>query len=105
MAKFHIKTGDTVVVIAGSHKGEQGKIVRMIPKQHRAIVEGVNLVTKHIKPSATSPQGGLQKVEAPLHISNLMLLDSKGVATRTGIRFEANGVKVRVAKKTGKVIK
>ncbi len=94
-----------MVVIAGSHKGEQGKIVRMIPKQHRAIVEGVNLVTKHIKPSATSPQGGLQKVEAPLHISNLMLLDSKGVATRTGIRFEANRVKVRVAKKTGEVIK
>ena len=93
------------MVIAGSHKGEQGKIVRMIPKQHRAIVEGVNLVTKHIKPSATSPQGGLQKVEAPLHISNLMLLDSKGVATRTGIRFEANRVKVRVAKKTGEVIK
>ena len=105
MAKFHIKTGDTVVVIAGAHKGEQGKIVRMIPKQHRAIVEGVNLVTKHLKPSATSPQGGLEKVEAPLHVSNLMLLDSNGVATRTGIRTEANGVKVRVAKKTGEVIK
>ena len=91
MAKFHIKTGDTVVVIAGAHKGEQGKIVRMIPKQHRAIVEGVNLVTKHLKPSATSPQGGLEKVEAPLHVSNLMLLDSKGVATRTGIRTEEIG--------------
>jgi large subunit ribosomal protein L24 len=105
MAKFHIKTGDTVVVIAGAHKGEQGKIVRMIPKQHRAIVEGVNLVTKHLKPSATNPQGGLEKVEAPLHVSNLMLLDSRGTATRTGIRVEANGVKVRVAKKTGEVIK
>jgi ribosomal protein L24 len=63
MAKFHIKTGDTVVVIAGSHKGEQGKIVRMIPKQHRAIVEGVNLVTKHIKPSATSPRVGFRKLK------------------------------------------
>ncbi len=93
------------MVIAGAHKGEQGKIVRMIPKQHRAIVEGVNLVTKHLKPSATNPQGGLEKVEAPLHVSNLMLLDSKGTATRTGSRVEANGVKVRVAKKTGEVIK
>lgn len=105
MAKFHIKTGDTVVVIAGAHKGGKGKVVRMIPKQHRAIVEGVNLVTKHIKPSATNPQGGLEKVEAPLHVSNLMLLDAKGNATRTGIRVEANGAKVRVAKKTGEVIK
>ena len=105
MAKFHIKTGDTVVVIAGAHKGEKGKIVRMIPKQHRAIVEGVNLVTKHLKPSATSPQGGLEKIEAPLHVSHLMLLDAKGNATRTGIRVEANGAKVRVAKKTGEVIK
>ncbi len=105
MAKFHIKTGDTVVVIAGAHKGAQGKIVRMIPKQHRAIVEGVNLVTRHLKPSATNPQGGLEEVEAPLHVSNLMLLDGKGNATRTGIRVEANGSKVRVAKKTGEVIK
>ncbi len=93
------------MVIAGAHKGEQGKIVRMIPKQHRAIVEGVNLVTKHLKPSAINPQGGLEKVEAPLHVSNLMLLDSKGTATRTGVRIESNGVKVRVAKKTGEVIK
>ncbi len=93
------------MVIAGAHKGEQGKIVRMIPKQHRAIVEGVNLVTKHLKPSATNPQGGLEKVEAPLHVSNLMLLDSKGTATRTGLRVEPNGTKVRVAKKTGEVIK
>jgi large subunit ribosomal protein L24 len=77
----------------------------MIPKQHRAIVEGVNLVTKHLKPSAINPQGGLEKVEAPLHVSNLMLLDSKGTATRTGVRIESNGVKVRVAKKTGEVIK
>ena len=93
------------MVIAGAHKGEQGKIVRMIPKQHRAIVEGVNLVTKHLKPSAINPQGGLEKVEAPLHVSNLMLLDSKGTASRTGVRIESNGVKVRVAKKTGEVIK
>ena len=93
------------MVIAGAHKGEQGKIVRMIPKQHRAIVEGVNLVTKHLKPSAINPQGGLEKVEAPLHVSNLMLLDSKGTATRTGVRIESNGVKVRVAKKTGEVSK
>lgn len=61
MAKFHIKTGDTVMVIAGTSKGQQGRVVRMIPKQHRAVVEGVNMITKHLKPSASNPQGGIEK--------------------------------------------
>ena len=88
MAKFHIKTGDTVMVIAGQSKGQTGRIIRMIPKQHRAVVEGVNLVTKHQKPTASNPQGGLSQMEAPLHVSNLMLIDPKtGTPTRVGMKI------------------
>jgi large subunit ribosomal protein L24 len=106
MAKFHIKTGDTVMVIAGQSKGQTGRIIRMIPKQHRAVVEGVNLVTKHQKPTASSPQGGLSQMEAPLHVSNLMLIDPKtGTPTRVGMKITDKGQKVRVAKKSGETIK
>ena len=86
MAKFHIKTGDTVMVIAGTAKGQSGRVIRMIPKQHRAVIEGLNLVTKHQKPSATSPQGGIVKMEAPIHLSNLMLMIGDQ-ATRTRCKF------------------
>jgi large subunit ribosomal protein L24 len=106
MAKFHIKTGDTVMVIAGQSKGQTGRIIRMIPKQHRAVVEGVNMVTKHKKPTASSPQGGLSQMEAPLHVSNLMLIDPKtGTPTRVGMKINDKGQKVRVAKKSGETIK
>ena len=106
MAKFHIKTGDTVMVIAGQSKGQTGRIIRMIPKQHRAVVEGVNMVTKHQKPTASSPQGGLSQMEAPLHVSNLMLIDPKrGTPTRVGMKINDKGQKVRVAKKSGETIK
>lgn len=106
MAKFHIKTGDTVMVIAGQSKGQTGRIIRMIPKQHRAVVEGVNLVTKHQKPTASNPQGGLSQMEAPLHVSNLMLIDPKtGTPTRVGMKINDKGQKVRVAKKSGETIK
>ncbi|MBT3364182.1 MAG: 50S ribosomal protein L24 [Schleiferiaceae bacterium] len=103
MAKFHIKTGDTVMVIAGTAKGQSGRVIRMIPKQHRAVIEGLNLVTKHQKPSATSPQGGIVKMEAPIHLSNLMLMIGDQ-ATRVGRRIE-DGKVVRYAKKTGDIIK
>ena len=103
MAKFHIKTGDTVMVIAGTAKGQSGRVIRMIPKQHRAVIEGLNLVTKHQKPSATSPQGGIVKMEAPIHLSNLMLMIGDQ-ATRVGCRIE-DGQVVRYAKTTGDIIK
>ena len=91
------------MVIAGTAKGQSGRVFRMIPKQHRAVIEGLNLVTKHQKPSATSPQGGIVKMEAPIHLSNLMLMIGDQ-ATRVGRRIE-DGKVVRYAKKTGDIIK
>ena len=106
MAKFHIKKGDNVQIIAGNAKGQTGRVIRMIPKQNRAVVEGVNMVSKHQKPSASNPQGGIVKMEAPIHISNLMLVDPKdNVATRIGRKQDENGKLVRYAKKSGEVIK
>ncbi|MDG1503095.1 MAG: 50S ribosomal protein L24 [Flavicella sp.] len=102
MAKLKIKTGDTVKVIAGDQKGKEGKVVRVFIEKNRAIVEGVNLVSKHTKPSAQSPQGGIVKKEASLDVSNLMLLEG-GVATRVGYKLE-DGKKVRFSKKSDKAI-
>ena len=104
MTKLKIKTGDTVKVIAGDHKGEEGKVVKVFIDKNRAIVEGVNMISKHTKPSAENPQGGIQKKEAPIHISNLSLIDPKsGEATRVGYRME-DGKKVRFTKKSNQVI-
>lgn len=106
MIKLHIKSGDTVQVIAGESKGETGKVLRVYPDKNRAVVEGVNVVTKHQKPSASNPQGGLLKEEAPIHISNLMVVDPKsGEATRVGRRVNEEGKIERFAKKSGEVIK
>ncbi|MCF6212714.1 MAG: 50S ribosomal protein L24 [Flavobacteriaceae bacterium] len=102
MTKLKIKSGDTVRVIAGEQKGKEGKIVTIFRDKNRAIVEGVNMVSKHTKPSAQSPQGGIVKKEASLHISNLMLV-VKGEATRVGYKFEGDK-KVRFSKKSGEVI-
>jgi large subunit ribosomal protein L24 len=102
MIKLKIKTGDTVKVIAGEHKGEEGKIVKVIIEKKRAIVEGVNMVSKHTKPSAENPQGGIVKKEATIHISNLMLLEN-GVTTRVGYRMDGDN-KVRFSKKSKEVI-
>lgn len=103
--KLHVRSGDTVKVIAGDDKGKSGKILSVDLEKRRAIVEGLNLVTKHVKPSASSPQGGIQKKEAPIHISNLMLVDPKtGEATRIGRKKNENGKLVRYSKKTGEVI-
>ena len=103
MIKLKIKTGDTVRVIAGDHKGSEGKVVKILREKNKAIVEGVNMVSKHVKPSAQNPQGGIEKKEAPLHISNLSLLNSKGEATRVGYKVEGDK-KVRFAKKSNEVI-
>ena len=102
MAKIKIKSGDTVRVIAGDQKDKEGKIVKIFLDKNRAIVEGVNLVSKHTKPSAKNPQGGIEKQEASLHISNLMLVEN-GETTRVGYRVE-DGKKVRFSKKSDKAI-
>ena len=102
MTKLKIKTGDTVKVIAGDHKGEEGKVVRVFIDKNRAIVEGVNMISKHTKPSAENPQGGIVKKEAPLHISNLMLVKN-GEASRVGYRMEGDK-KVRFSKKSNEVL-
>lgn len=99
MAKFHIKKGDTVMIIAGESKGQSGRVIRIIPKANRAVVEGVNMVYKHQKPSATNPQGGRIQMEAPLHISNLMLVDPKtGTPSRIGRKLNENGKLERYSK-------
>jgi large subunit ribosomal protein L24 len=104
MTKLKIKSGDNVVVIAGDHKGSEGKVMKVFTEKNKAIVEGVNLVSKHEKPSAKNPQGGITKKEAPIHISNLALIDKKsGKATRVGYRMEKNE-KVRFSKKSNEVI-
>jgi len=104
-AKLHIKKGDTVKVIAGNDKGSQGRVLTVYPEKLRALVEGVNMVSKHTKPKAGSPQGGIQKKEASIHLSNLMLVDAKGNATRIGRRLNEKGSLVRFSKKTGEEIK
>jgi len=105
MSKLHVKKGDTVYVNSGEDKGKTGRILQVLVKKQRAIVEGVNMVSKHTKPNAKSPQGGIVKKEASVHISNLNLLDPKsGKPTRIG-RKVVKGALVRYAKKSGEVIK
>lgn len=104
--KLHIKKGDTVVVNAGDSKGQQGKVLEVLTVKSRAIVEGVNMVSKHTKPNAKSPQGGIVKQEAAIHISNLQVVDPKsGKATRIGRKANAEGKLVRYSKKSGEEIK
>ena len=110
MKKLHIKTGDTVYVNAGNDKGKTGKVLAVITDKDRVVVEGVNMVSKHTKPNAKAPQGGIIKQEAGIHISNVQLLDPKKstalkpVPTRVGYKF-VDGKKVRYAKKSGEEIK
>ena len=104
--KLHIKKGDTVVVTAGNSKGQQGRVLEVIRSKDRAIVEGVNMASKHTKPTQDNPQGGIVKTEASIHISNLMLVDpSSGEGTRIGRRLNDKGKLVRFAKKSGEEIK
>ena len=105
MKKFHIKKGDLVKVIAGNHKGQQGQVLEIQGEKNRALVEGVNVVKRHTKPSAQFPEGGIIEKEGSIHISNLMLIDPKsGEPTRVGRQLE-DGKLVRVAKKSKEVIK
>lgn len=102
--KLHVKVGDTVKVISGTSKGIEGKIQSIDRKKNRAIVEGVNIVKKHVKPSASNPQGGIEETEAGIHISNIMLVVN-GVASRVGRKADENGNLVRFLKKNGEVVK
>jgi large subunit ribosomal protein L24 len=105
MAKFHVKKDDTVKVISGESKGEEGKVLEVYPSKNRALVEAVNMVKRHTKPNATHPNGGIVDQEAAIHISNLMLVDPKtGETTKTG-RKEVEGKLQRYSKKTEEVIK
>ena len=103
MAKIKIKRDDKVLVIAGEHKGSEGKVIKVMRDQNKAIIEGVNMIKKHAKPSAQNPQGGIVEKEAPIHISNLSLTTADGEATRVGYR-EEDGNKVRFAKKYNEVV-
>jgi large subunit ribosomal protein L24 len=104
--KLHIKKGDNVMVIAGESKGRQGKVLVVDTKKETAIVEGLNLVSKHTRPNAENPQGGILKKEAPIRLSNLMLIDGGGNPTRIGRKIdEKTGKLVRYSKKSGEVIK
>ena len=103
MTKLKVKTGDTVKVIAGDHKGSEGKILKVFRDKNKAIVEGVNMVKKHTKPSAQNPQGGIIEKEASIHISNLSLMTGKGETTRVGYRMDGDN-KVRFSKKSNEVI-
>ena len=106
MKKLHIKKGDMVIINSGEDKGKTGKVLKVLVEKDRAIVEGVNMVSKSTKPSAKNPHGGIVKEEAPIHISNLNLIDPKsGKATRIGRRVNEEGVKIRYAKKSGEEIK
>ncbi|KGO93307.1 50S ribosomal protein L24 [Flavobacterium subsaxonicum] len=104
MIKLKIKSGDTVRVMAGDHKGSEGKVLRVLREKNKAIVEGVNMVSKHTKPSAKNPQGGIVKKEAPIHISNIALVDLKSKdTTKTGVRKEGDK-NVRFSKKSNQVL-
>ena len=106
MSKLHIQKGDTVYVNAGDDKGRTGKVLKVLVDKRRAIVEGLNMVSKSQKPSAKNPQGGFVKQEAPIHISNLNVVDPKtGKPTRIGRKLNADGKLVRYAKKSGEEIK
>ena len=104
--KLHVKKGDTVIVITGDNLGSKGRILEIDRKTEKAIVEGVNMIRKHTKPNSKHPQGGIIEKEAPVHISNLMLVDPKtGKPTRIGRRLNAEGKLVRYSKKSGEEIK
>jgi large subunit ribosomal protein L24 len=102
--KLHVKIGDTVKVISGTSRGSEGKILRIDRSKNRVIVEGVNVVKKHVKPSASNPQGGIEESEAGIHISNVMLVQN-GVASKVGRKADENGKLVRYLKKNGEVVK
>jgi len=103
--KLHVKKDDTVIVISGKDKGKKGRVIAAYPRENRVLVEGVNIVKKHTRPSQTNPQGGIIEQEAPIHASNVMHIDPKsGKVTRIGYKVLDNGKKVRIAKRSGEAI-
>lgn len=105
-SKLHIKKGDSVKVLSGNYRNKQGKVLQVFPKTYQAIVEGVSIIHKHRKPSVQHPQGGIEKKEAPIHLSKLMLIDpATGQATRVGRKRNKDGKLQRYAKKTSELIK
>ncbi len=104
MGKMKIKSGDKVRVIAGEDKGREGVVLKVITRTNKVIVEGVNTVKKHLKPSANNPQGGITETEAAIHVSNVALLDQKGNPTKVGYRFDKDKKKIRFAKTTNEAI-
>ena len=106
VAKIHIRKGDTAIVIAGNDKGKKGKVLEVIKEKNRAIIEGANMITRHVKPSANNPEGGIEKTEAPIHISNIMVVDpSSGDPTKIGRKLNDQGKLQRFSKKSGELIK
>lgn len=104
--KLHIRKDDTVLVISGNYKGKKGKVLTVYPEKNKVIVEGINMITKHVKPSAQNTEGGRIEQEAPIHISNLMLVDpATGEPTKVGRKRDDNGKLQRYSKKTGEIIK
>ncbi|QAY68585.1 50S ribosomal protein L24 [Paenibacillus protaetiae] len=102
---MHVKKDDTVIVISGKDKGKKGRVIESYPRENRVLVEGVNMVKKHTRPSQVNPQGGIIEQEAPIHASNVMHIDPKsGQVTRIGYKVLDNGKKVRYAKRSGEVI-
>ncbi|MGM0884364.1 MAG: 50S ribosomal protein L24 [Bacillota bacterium] len=103
--KLHVKKDDTIIVITGKDKGKKGRVIAAYPRENRVLVEGVNMVKKHSRPSQSNPQGGIIEQEAPIHASNVMHIDPKsGKVTRIGYKVLDNGKKVRIAKRSGEVI-
>ncbi len=103
--KLHIRKGDTVLVVSGNDKGKKGKVLEIIKSKGRTVIEGVNMITKHVKPSAENPEGGIKKTEAAIHISNVMVVDpSTGEPTRVGRKLNGDGKMQRFSKKTGELI-
>jgi len=104
--KIYIKKGDMVIVTTGDYKNQKGRVLEVDRKKYKAIVEGVNMVSRHTKPNSENPNGGIVKKEAPIHISNLMLVDpTQGVATKVGRKLDANNKLVRYSKKSNEEIK
>jgi large subunit ribosomal protein L24 len=104
-AKLHVKKGDQVIVLTGKDKGKKGRILEAYPSEQRVLVEGVNIVKRHTRPNPTNPQGGIIEKEAPIHVSNVAIVDPKtGGPTRIGKKILSDGTKVRYAKKSGEVL-
>ncbi len=104
-SKLHVKKGDTVLVISGNDKGKKGTVLEISKSKNRTIIEGVNMITKHVKPSAENPEGGIKKTEAPIHISNVMVVDpATGDPTKVGRKLNGEGKLQRFSKKTGELI-